>query len=115
MQQPLDGARLKVIWAEKHLKSLNEEIQRYVDSHPYELPVEFKGDAVITRAAIINPVGAPTLAASLRTVSETSEKAWTILHGTRHQVRRYSPHHREGSEYPVPDRGFLGRGRDEAI
>jgi hypothetical protein len=33
----LDGARLKVVRAQQHLKSLNEELRRYIDAKPYEI------------------------------------------------------------------------------
>lgn len=53
MPHPLDGARLKVVRAEQHLKTLNEEISCYLDTHPYEFPTEKKGDVAITKSAVI--------------------------------------------------------------
>lgn len=36
MNHPLDGARLKVVRAQKHLDALKDEIGRYLDTQPYE-------------------------------------------------------------------------------
>jgi hypothetical protein len=49
----LDGARLKIVRAEEQLQLLKDEIARYLDSKPYEFPVEDHGNAVMTAAAII--------------------------------------------------------------
>ena len=53
MNQPLDGARLKVVWAQKDLDALKDEIGTYLDTHPYEFPVEFDGDMVKAASAVI--------------------------------------------------------------
>jgi hypothetical protein len=53
MNHPLDGAKRKVVWAEKHLSALQDEIGRYLDSHPYEIPTEHEGDVVAVRPAIV--------------------------------------------------------------
>jgi len=53
MDHPLDGARLKVVWAQKHLDTLKAEIGKYLDTHPYEIPTERKGDVVAAQTAII--------------------------------------------------------------
>ena len=34
---PLDGARLKVVWADKHLDSLKSEVATFLNTHPYRL------------------------------------------------------------------------------
>ena len=40
MADALDGARLKVIRAQKHLESLKDELGRYKQSKPYGLTIE---------------------------------------------------------------------------
>jgi hypothetical protein len=37
MPHPLDGARFKVVWAQKHIKSLKSEIKGYLDQHADEI------------------------------------------------------------------------------
>jgi hypothetical protein len=37
MSHPLDGARFKIVWAQKHLDSLKPEIRRYLDEQPDEI------------------------------------------------------------------------------
>lgn len=39
MTHPLDGARLKIIWAQKHLDALNVEVADYVKGDPYAITV----------------------------------------------------------------------------
>jgi hypothetical protein len=52
-RHPLDGARLKVVRAEKHLNALQDEIGRYLDTHPYEFPTEHEGDVVTAKSAVV--------------------------------------------------------------
>jgi hypothetical protein len=54
MRHPLDGARLKIVRAQKHLDSLKDEISRYLDTHPYEFPTEHEGNVVAARPAIVS-------------------------------------------------------------
>jgi hypothetical protein len=49
---PLDGARLKVVRAQEHLKSLYDEIERYINTKPYDVPVKREGDFVSAEGAI---------------------------------------------------------------
>lgn len=37
MAHALDGARFKVVWAQKHIESLKFEIKGYLDQHPHEI------------------------------------------------------------------------------
>ena len=37
MSHPLDAANLKVVWAEKHLEVIKNEIARYINEDPHEL------------------------------------------------------------------------------
>jgi hypothetical protein len=53
MSHPLDGARLKVVRAQKHLESLKDEIGRYLGNDPYEFPAEHESDAVTAKPAIV--------------------------------------------------------------
>jgi hypothetical protein len=53
MAHQLDGARLKVGRAKKHLQSLKDEIGRYLDTRPYEFPAEHDGDTATAKPAII--------------------------------------------------------------
>jgi hypothetical protein len=53
MKHPLDGARLKVVRAQKHLKTLKDEIAGYLRTDPHEFPVEHDGNAVTAREAVI--------------------------------------------------------------
>lgn len=52
-RHPLDGAKLKVVRAEKHLQSLKDEIATYLSKNPYEFPVEDDGKTVTARSAVI--------------------------------------------------------------
>src|SRR6202008_4862235 len=53
MADPLAGARLKIIRAEQHLRSLHDEIGAYLQTDPYKFPVEFDDDAGIMEPAVI--------------------------------------------------------------
>lgn len=53
MPHPLDGARLKVVRAQKHLDSLKAEIQQYLSTDPYHFPAEINGNAIYARPAEI--------------------------------------------------------------
>lgn len=55
VRHPLDGAKLKVVRAQKHLQSLKNEIATYLNTNPYEIPIENDGDEMIIRAAVIRP------------------------------------------------------------
>lgn len=46
MAHPLDGARLKIILAQEHLKAFNEEGWRYVSKEPYEVVTKLEGDRI---------------------------------------------------------------------
>ena len=37
MSHPLDGAKLKIVWAKEHLKKVKGEIVRYINTDPHEL------------------------------------------------------------------------------
>jgi hypothetical protein len=52
MSHPLDGARLKVVRAQKHLKALYHEIERYIDAEPYDVPVTQIGNLVSAEGVI---------------------------------------------------------------
>jgi hypothetical protein len=54
MPHPLDGARLKVVRAKKHLTTLKREITRYLNSKPYDFNVDRKGQTITVTRAIIN-------------------------------------------------------------
>src|SRR5579872_1380415 len=54
-QHPLDGARLKVVRAQKHLKLLKDKIGAYLNTNPYEFPTEQDGERMTARAAVIKP------------------------------------------------------------
>jgi len=53
MPHPLDGARLKVVRAQKHLQLLKHEILSYRSTNPHEFPTEQEGDVRIARPAVI--------------------------------------------------------------
>jgi hypothetical protein len=60
MPHPLDGARLKVVRAEKHLESLKLEVGRYLDTRPYEFATEHESDTdVLTVKPAIVKVDPP--------------------------------------------------------
>jgi hypothetical protein len=52
--QPLDDPRLKISWANKHFKALQDEVERFLDSHPYGVITELdeKTGKYILRAKI---------------------------------------------------------------
>jgi hypothetical protein len=52
MGSELDGARLKVVRAKVHLKSLKAEIAKYAGSSPHEVVIEIDGDSATGRLAI---------------------------------------------------------------
>lgn len=45
MLHPLDGARLKVVWAQKHLDTLSNEILRYLHDYPHVVSLKKAGDS----------------------------------------------------------------------
>jgi hypothetical protein len=45
----LNGARLKVVRAQQHLQSLDEEIGRYLDRKPYHVTLDRQGDMAVFR------------------------------------------------------------------
>jgi hypothetical protein len=53
MNHPLDGARLKVIWAQKHLDLLKGELAAYLDSTPYESVIEIQPDEITAHRPVI--------------------------------------------------------------
>jgi hypothetical protein len=58
---PLDGARLKVVRAQEHLKSFNEEAWRYMSAEPYEIVPKREANNV-TIECIITAEPPPRLA-----------------------------------------------------
>jgi len=52
MNHPLDGARLKVVWAQKDLKSLKDEVARYLASNSYEFVTESDANNKTARLVI---------------------------------------------------------------
>jgi hypothetical protein len=52
MTHPLEGAHLKVVWAEKHLGALKKEIGRYLKSRPYKIAVEKNGNVATAQFVI---------------------------------------------------------------
>jgi hypothetical protein len=50
MLHPLDGAKLKVIWAQEHFDTLSQEILRYLDVYPHVVGLK-KGDDSQWRAS----------------------------------------------------------------
>jgi len=46
MTHPLDGARLKVVRAQEHLKSFNEDAWRYIGTEPSKVVPKLEGDCV---------------------------------------------------------------------
>jgi hypothetical protein len=61
MPHPLHGARLKVVRAQEHLKSFNENGSRYVNTDPYRLVTKREG-TVISVEAVITAEPPPGLA-----------------------------------------------------
>ena len=53
MKHPLDGAKLKIVRAQKHLNALKNDIALYLSTNPYEFPTEQDGDVLTARPAII--------------------------------------------------------------
>ena len=51
--KPLDGARLKIVWAEKHLDRLKSEIRAYLDSKPFAIESRREGRVIHVGATII--------------------------------------------------------------
>jgi hypothetical protein len=52
MAHPLDGARLKIVRAHKHLKSLDDEIERYLKTKPYDIVVKREGNLTIAEGVV---------------------------------------------------------------
>jgi hypothetical protein len=52
MAHPLDGARLKVVWAQKHLDLFKVELGRYLDSNPHDAVPQIKGDIATIQATL---------------------------------------------------------------
>src|SRR5262249_51124171 len=65
MNHPLDGARLKASRAQEHLEALRLEIGRYLDTRPYEVPVEEKGGMVNVGPVTIKAEPPPRLSCIL--------------------------------------------------
>jgi hypothetical protein len=65
MMHPLDGARLKVVRAEQHLDALKEEIALYLDSHPYEIPIQQNSDELTIGKAVVRHEPPPMLSCIL--------------------------------------------------
>jgi hypothetical protein len=56
MAHPLDGARLKVVWAQEHIDTLKAEIRAYLDKRPYEVTAENKPNfGIVGKVTIIIP------------------------------------------------------------
>jgi hypothetical protein len=49
---PLDGARLKIVRAQEHLKSFNEIARRYIDTQPYAVVSKIEGDCISIEGVI---------------------------------------------------------------
>ena len=58
---PLDGARLKIVRAQEHLKSFNEDCWRYVSAEPYKIATELGPDQICIEG-IITTESPPRLA-----------------------------------------------------
>lgn len=52
MTHRLDGARLKVVRAQQHLQSLDEEVGRYLQRKPYHVVTERDGDLTVARVVV---------------------------------------------------------------
>jgi hypothetical protein len=61
MSHPLDGARLKVVRAQKHLESFNEEAWRYINTEPHQVIAKREGN-IVTVECLITAELDPSLA-----------------------------------------------------
>ncbi|HEY2838749.1 MAG TPA: hypothetical protein VGJ26_06360 [Pirellulales bacterium] len=49
--KPLDGARLKIVRAQKHLDCLRDEIRAYLEKNPYKFPLQISSRVIATGSA----------------------------------------------------------------
>jgi hypothetical protein len=52
MTHTLDGARLKVVRAQAHLKAFNEEAGHYIDTQPYKISTKQEGNVISVEGVI---------------------------------------------------------------
>jgi hypothetical protein len=52
MTHPLYGARLKVVRAQEHLKSFNEDAWRYINTEPYQVESKIEGNHICVEGVI---------------------------------------------------------------
>jgi hypothetical protein len=85
--KPLDGAKLKIVRAQKHLDCLNREIGAYLDTKPYKVPVSRRGQLIRIGSPFITSDPPPDLGCIFgdclnNLMSSLDYIAWEL--GTKH-------------------------------
>jgi hypothetical protein len=118
MIDPLHGARLKVIWAQQHLRAFRDDIAAYLTTKPYVFPVEQDPDFPIGQPVITEqpPVTLSLILGDCLTNARAALDyiAWQLaVRFFDPPVNIGEPHDRRITTFPLFDRpnegGYLNR------